>query len=102
MTCCRDLLAPYCGKLDYFTMATIGASEAKVHLSRLLEQVTAGEQFVITRYGKPVAQLIPIDSEDESGRSRREAAVLRLKTVGDGNRLERLTIRKLITVGRRF
>jgi prevent-host-death family protein len=83
-------------------MTNIGAFEAKTHLSRLLEQVAAGEKFVITRHGKPVAQLVPIESEDNAKRLRREAAIVRLKTVGDGNRLERITIRQLIDEGRKF
>ena len=83
-------------------MTNIGAFEAKTHLSRLLEKVAAGEKFVITRHGKPVAQLVPIDSDDESLRLRRQAAIVRLKTLGDGNKLGRLTIRKLIDEGRKF
>lgn len=46
-------------------MTNIGAFEAKTHLSRLLEQVAAGEKFVITRHGKPVAQLVPLDKDDD-------------------------------------
>ncbi len=37
--------------------------EAKTHLSRLLEQVEAGEEIVISRAGKPVARLVPIRTE---------------------------------------
>ncbi len=82
-------------------MATIGAFEAKTHLSQLLEKVAAGEKFVITRHGKPVAKLVPVDEKDEPLRLRREEAVKRLKTVGNGNRLGRLTIRQLIDEGRK-
>ena len=32
---------------------------AKTHLSRLIDQVNAGEEIVITRYGRPVARLVP-------------------------------------------
>ena len=82
-------------------MATIGAFEAKTHLSQLLEKVAAGEKFVITRHGKPVAKLVPVDEKDEPLRLKREEAVKRLKTVGNGNRLGRLTIRQLINEGRK-
>jgi len=34
---------------------------AKTQLSRLLEQVERGEEVVITRHGKPVAKLVPIE-----------------------------------------
>lgn len=83
-------------------MATIGAFEAKTHLSRLLEKVAAGEKFVITRHGRPVAKLVPVDSEDEPSRLKRERAIKRLKTVGNGNRLGRLTIRQLVGEGRKY
>jgi prevent-host-death family protein len=32
---------------------------AKVHLSRLIDQVDAGEEIVISRHGRPVARLVP-------------------------------------------
>lgn len=37
----------------------VNIHEAKTHLSRLLEQVAAGEQVVISKAGKPVADLVP-------------------------------------------
>ncbi len=40
-------------------MSEIGAFEAKTHLPQLLQRVEAGERFVITRYSRPVAELIP-------------------------------------------
>ncbi|MYL07041.1 MAG: type II toxin-antitoxin system prevent-host-death family antitoxin, partial [Gemmatimonadales bacterium] len=40
-------------------MPDIGAFEAKTHLPRLLRRVQTGERFVITRHGRPVAELIP-------------------------------------------
>jgi prevent-host-death family protein len=45
-------------------METIGAFEAKTHLSSLLERVVKGEKFTITKHGKPVAQLVPVDQRD--------------------------------------
>ncbi|MGD0105441.1 MAG: type II toxin-antitoxin system prevent-host-death family antitoxin [Rhodopila sp.] len=45
-------------------MDTIGAFEAKTHLSSLLERVAKGERFVITRHGQPVAQLVPMDQRN--------------------------------------
>jgi prevent-host-death family protein len=40
----------------------IGAFEAKTRLSELLEQVSRGRVFRITRRGKPVAELRPVTS----------------------------------------
>ena len=42
-------------------MITVGTYEAKTHLPRLLERVVAGETITITRHGKPVAQLVPME-----------------------------------------
>jgi prevent-host-death family protein len=38
---------------------SVGVHEAKTHLSRLLEDVAAGEEVVITRRGEEVARLVP-------------------------------------------
>lgn len=39
---------------------SVGVHEAKTHLSRLLEEVAAGEEVKITRRGEEVAALVPI------------------------------------------
>ena len=44
-------------------MEMIGAYEAKTHLPQLLDRVAHGEHLIITRHGKPVAQLIPVTTE---------------------------------------
>lgn len=41
-------------------MKTVNIHEAKTHLSRLLEDVAAGDEIIIARNGKPVARLLPI------------------------------------------
>lgn len=41
--------------------AQVGIREAKAHLSKLLRQVAAGEEIVITRDGVPVARLVPVE-----------------------------------------
>ncbi len=45
-------------------METVGAFDAKTHLSALLERVEQGETIVITRHGRPVAQLSPVERRD--------------------------------------
>jgi prevent-host-death family protein len=39
---------------------SVGIHQAKTHLSRLLEDVAAGEEVVITRRGEAVATLVPV------------------------------------------
>ncbi len=46
-------------------MPTVNIHEAKTHLSRLLKRVAAGEEIVISRAGKPVARLMPLESAKE-------------------------------------
>ena len=38
-------------------MLTVTVVEAKAHLSELLDKVEGGQEVVITRHGRPVAQL---------------------------------------------
>ena len=40
-------------------MRTTSVADAKAHLSALLAEVEAGQGFVITRRGKPVARIVP-------------------------------------------
>ncbi len=40
-------------------MREVQASEAKVHLLRLLDAVERGETVIITRHGKPIARIVP-------------------------------------------
>ena len=41
-------------------MTAVNVHEAKTHLSRLLAQVEAGEEVVISRAGRPVARLVAV------------------------------------------
>jgi|688.fasta_scaffold819051_2 prevent-host-death family protein len=47
-------------------MQTIGAFDAKTHFSSLLERVEHGETFLITRHGKVLARLIPVEADDKA------------------------------------
>jgi prevent-host-death family protein len=41
-------------------MKQVNVHEAKTHLSRLIEEVEAGEEVIVAKAGKPVARLSPI------------------------------------------
>jgi len=43
----------------------VNVHAAKTHLSRLLEEVEAGEEIVLARSGRPVARLIPFKPRRE-------------------------------------
>ena len=51
-------------------MESVGVYEAKTHLPRLLERVLRGESLTITRHGRPVARLVPVE-DDERDRALR-------------------------------
>jgi len=44
-------------------MLQVNIHEAKTNLSRLLERVSAGEEVVIARAGRPIARLLPWKEE---------------------------------------
>jgi prevent-host-death family protein len=41
-------------------MDSVGAFDAKTHLSSLLDRVARGERITITRNGLPAAMLVPV------------------------------------------
>ena len=49
-------------------METVGVSEARRNLPKLLERVARGESLTIARHGKPVARLVPIATREEHAR----------------------------------
>ena len=48
--------------MDEAMATTVNMHQAKTHLSRLVEQVQAGDEVVIARAGRPVARLIKFEA----------------------------------------
>jgi prevent-host-death family protein len=78
---------------------TIGAFEAKTHLSGLLDRVARGERLTITKRGKPVAMLVPFEPERSTTG---EDLVARMKQLAKGQMLGDLDIKGMIEHGRRM
>ena len=78
---------------------TVGAYEAKTHLSELLEKVEAGEEITITKHGLPVAKLVAVKKEARP--EERIAAIERIKKLASGLSLGGLKVKDLISEGRR-
>lgn len=78
---------------------TVGAYEAKTHLSELLEKVEAGEEITITKHGSPVAKLVPV--KREASADERVAAIQRIQKLAMGLSLGGLKVKDLINEGRR-
>ena len=58
-------------------MRKVSTSEAKTHLSALLDDVARGETIIITKRGRPVARLTPPEEPD------RETAIAAATTLRD-------------------
>ena len=43
-------------------MRVVNIHEAKTHLSRLVEQASKGEPFIIAKAGKPLVKVTPLDT----------------------------------------
>ena len=79
-------------------MHTVGAYEAKTHLSKLLQRVAKGERIAIEKHGVPVATLEPARP---SKRESADKVIAELKRFRAGHRLGDLSIREMIEEGRR-
>jgi prevent-host-death family protein len=49
-------------------MTEVSVAELRSHLPRWLERAAAGEAIVITRRGKPLARLSPVEDKREEAR----------------------------------
>ena len=80
-------------------MHTVGILEVQAKLAALLDEVEDGGEVTITRHGRPVARIVPVAPSFDREKAR--LAVEGLKALSKGLRLDGLTIRDLITEGRR-
>jgi len=51
-------------------MLTVNIHDAKTYLSRLVDQAAHGEAFIIAKAGKPLVNVVPLESDD-TGTTRR-------------------------------
>lgn len=79
-------------------METVGAYEAKTHLSKLLERVSKGERIAITRHGVPVAVLLPPEFQQKADPGK---IIRELRNFRKQNRLDGLSLKEMISEGRR-
>lgn len=77
-------------------MEEIGAYEAKVRFSSLLREVARGKKVVITKRGKPVAQLVPVEDRDL------DETIEAIIEFRKSHSLKGLSLKDMIEEGRRF
>jgi prevent-host-death family protein len=81
-------------------MHTVGAFEAKTHLSSLLDRVAKGEKITITRHGIPAAVLVAA-TENATKLSHSEV-VGRMRELRQRVKPGTMSIKKMIEEGRRY
>ena len=74
-------------------MAAVGIRDLKTHASNIVERAEAGEAFLVTRRGKPVAVVLPFAIEAEDLILGHASPFVRLRAEG------RAELRKGKTVG---
>jgi prevent-host-death family protein len=79
-------------------MRQVGVYDAKTHLARLLDEVERGETVTITRHGRPVARLVPLNPNRRSV----QEAIEELREFRKRHPLRGLKIKDLIEEGRRY
>jgi prevent-host-death family protein len=83
-------------------MIAIGIYDAKTQLPKLVDRVSRGERFLITKHGRPVARLEPVEPDEapdvkETIRQMEEWQKFEGPELGPG-----LSVRELREEGRRF
>ena len=73
-------------------MTTVSSYEAKTHLPRLIRAAERGETVIITRHGKPVAQLGPVQDRQRTDMVDAKARLEALR-----RRLPRIPLEELLS-----
>jgi prevent-host-death family protein len=81
----------------------VGAFEAKTKLAELLDKVEAGDIVTITRRGKAVARLMPMEVGDREARVQEVIdEIIRTRKGKDRGAKPGVTIPELIKAGRKY
>jgi prevent-host-death family protein len=78
-------------------MHTVGVFEARNRLTALLDEVENGGEVIITRRGRPIARLAPLESGFNRAKAR--AAADGLRAASKGQTLGGLTLEELMAGG---
>ena len=81
-------------------METVGAFDAKTHLSELLDRVGKGEKITITRHGVPAAMLVPV--AETARKLTHKEIVEGMRALRKRIKPDRMSVCELVEEGRRF
>jgi len=80
-------------------VASIGAFEAKTHLSELLDRVARGERITITRHGVPAALLVPVT--ETAPKLTHQEIVEGMRALRKRLKPGKMSVREMVNEGRR-
>jgi len=80
-------------------VASIGAFEAKTHLSDLLDRVARGEKITITRHGVPAALLVPVT--ETAPKLTHQELVEGMRALRKRVKPGKMSVREMVREGRR-
>ena len=81
-------------------MDSVGAFEAKTHLSDLLDRVRQGEKITITRHGVPAAMLVPV--EETRSKLTHQEVVEGMRALRKRIKPDSMSVREMVNEGRRL
>ncbi|MDR0878926.1 MAG: type II toxin-antitoxin system prevent-host-death family antitoxin [Treponema sp.] len=79
---------------------TVGAFQAKTHFSQIIADVEVGNDYIITKRGKPVAQIIPFVEPQKTRQEGIENLRKMAKKYFKGKPFTAKEIREMIDEGR--
>jgi prevent-host-death family protein len=80
-------------------MKSIGISEAKTHLSDLLDRVGRGERITITRHGAPAAVLVPVS--ESAPKLTHQEIIEGMQSLRKRVKPGKLSVQEMVNEGRR-
>jgi prevent-host-death family protein len=79
---------------------TVGAFEAKTHLSALLDRVKRGHKILITKHGAPAAMLVPVEVSEP--KMTHEEIVEGMRALRRRVKPGSMSVRDMVREGRRY
>jgi prevent-host-death family protein len=81
-------------------MKTVAVFEAKSRLSEILAAVERGEEYTVTKHGKPVARIVPSGQVDATSMADAKKLIARIKASRKNSNLTDDELREAVEDGR--
>ena len=81
-------------------MKTVAVFEAKSRLSEILAAVERGEEYIVTKHGKPVARIVPSGQVDAASMADARKLIATIKASRKNSNLTDDELREAIEEGR--